>query len=556
MLFHVSYRLSIFSFAVVPDKPEADGDAAVTVQRLNRQPKPKWSSVSSAVSERNFAVWEGEELEHREVNMPVDYFRYFFDENILDHLVLQSNLYSVQNNPNKPLNITRNELEQFFGICMVMSIFGLPRSRMYWAKNTQVEKVSSVMSRDRWEEIKRNLHCNDNTAQVAPGDPNRDKLFKVRPLIDSLQVKFRELPKTQFLCVDEQIVPFKGRSGLKQYNPKKPNKWGYKIFILCSSKGLVHNFEVYTGSIQPLPGAPDLGASSNVVLRMTQDVPQNKGYLVFFDNWFASLPLFTTLASVGIGALGTIRPNRFPGLELPADLEMKKKGRGYFVEKEVNVDGIEVRAMKWYDNRGVSLATTFDSAEPSTQVKRFDRKLAAQTEVTCPRAVITYNKFMGGVDLLDGLVSYYRIKIRSKKFYHRIIFHFIDMAVVNSWLMYREDCRANGIKAKDTMDLLEFKCEIHGSLCMQGKDLQKKRGRPSADRVDTEHEQKKLRGPAKPIPCFTSRRDGTGHWPIATGDRQRCKMPNCNGQTTIKCGKCAVHLCLIKQRNCFVSFHL
>lgn len=283
---------------------------------------------------------------------------------------------------------------------------------MYWENNTRVEKVSSVMSRDRWEEIKRYLHCNDNSSQLPLGDQNRDKLFKVRPVIDHLQKKFRALPKTQFLCVDEQIVPFKGKSGLKQYNPKKPHKWGYKLFVLCNEKGMVHNFEVYTGSIQPLADVPDLGASSNVVLRMTRDVPHGKGYLVFFDNWFASLPLLTTLAKFGIGALGTIRPNRFPGLNLPTDSVMKREGRGSYVEKEVNIDGFDVRAIKWYDNRGVALATTFDSAQPMSHVTRFDRTSASRVEVPCPRAVLTYNKFMGGVDLLDGLVSYYRIKIR------------------------------------------------------------------------------------------------------------------------------------------------
>ncbi|KAJ8887651.1 hypothetical protein PR048_013869 [Dryococelus australis] len=134
-----------------------------------------------------------------------------------------------------------------------------------------------------------------------------------------------------------------------------------------------------------------------------------------------------------------------------------------------------------------------------------------QTEVSCPRVVQTYDKFMGDVDLLDGLVSYYRIKIRSKKYYHRLIFHFINMAVVNSWLTYRENCSKNSIPKKFTMDLLEFKSEIHEALRMQGKDLQKNRGCPSADRIDAEFEKKKLRGPVKPIPCFTSRHNGNGH---------------------------------------------
>lgn len=502
-------------------------------------------------------MWEDVDPPLNEVDSPIDYFRYFFDNETLDNIVTQSNLYSIQQDPNKPLTMTKNELEQFFGIAIGMSIYRLPRSRMYWAKNTNVEKISSIMSRNRWEVIKRNIHCNDNSNMLPIRDPNRDRLFKIRPLVDSMQAKFQALPKPQMLSVDEQIVPFKGKSRLKQYNPKKPYKWGYKLFVLCDSTGLVHNFEVYTGHVEPLAGAPNLGTSSNVVLRMTQHVPRNKGYLVYFDNWFASLHLFSTLANYGIGALGTIQQGRFPGLTFPLDADMKKLGRGSMVELEVNFDGIDVRAVKWMDSRGVTLASTFESAVPVSNVKRFDRTTNRNIEVPCPRMIRTYNKFMGGVDLLNGLIAYYRIKIRSKKYYLRLIFHFVDMACVNGHLMYRNDCKRRNFPKKDILDLLDFKSEIFSALCKQGKDNPRKRGRPSTDTVDAEHEAKKHRGPAKPIPNFPERKDKVGHWPLATGDRQRCKKPGCTGQSTIMCGKCQVNLCLTKERNCFSSsFHI
>ncbi|XP_046688212.1 piggyBac transposable element-derived protein 1-like [Homalodisca vitripennis] len=82
---------------------------------------------------------------------PVDYFKDFFDNDLLTLIATQSNLYSVQKNPNKPLNTSEKEVEQFIGICIYMSIYGLPRSRMYWNGNTRVKKVAHVMSRNRWE---------------------------------------------------------------------------------------------------------------------------------------------------------------------------------------------------------------------------------------------------------------------------------------------------------------------------------------------------------------------------------------------------------------------
>ncbi|KAF2893268.1 hypothetical protein ILUMI_12907 [Ignelater luminosus] len=46
--------------------------------------------------------------------------------------------------PNKPLKTNEHELEQFIGTCMYMSVYRLPRTRMYWAANTRVEKVADV----------------------------------------------------------------------------------------------------------------------------------------------------------------------------------------------------------------------------------------------------------------------------------------------------------------------------------------------------------------------------------------------------------------------------
>ena len=46
------------------------------------------------------------------------------------------------------------------------------------------------------------------------------------------------------------------------------------------------------------------------------------------------------------------------------------------------------------------------------------------------------------VDLADCLISLYRINIRSKKYYHKLIFHMIDMEIVNSWLLYRRNAEA------------------------------------------------------------------------------------------------------------------
>ena len=121
---------------------------------------------------------------------------------------------------------------------------------------------------------------------------------------------------------------------------------------------------------------------------------------------------------------------------------------------------------------------------------------------------------MGGADLLDGLLSYYRIPVKSKKWYHRLIWHFLDVACVQAWLFYRKDA-----DAKDGMSLTPFKMSIAESLLKQRKA---KRGRPSTSSIDADHAAKAQRGPAKPIPNKSVRTDGYEHWSEFSETKGRC----------------------------------
>uniref|UniRef100_A0A8B9GTM1 PiggyBac transposable element-derived protein domain-containing protein n=1 Tax=Astyanax mexicanus TaxID=7994 RepID=A0A8B9GTM1_ASTMX len=463
--------------------------------------------------------WKGTLPKATYVKHPVQYFRGLLSRSCIQNMVEQTNLYAIQLDPNKLLKVTAAEIEQFFGICFYMSIFGLPGTRMYWKFATRVDCVADTMSMHRWEAIKHYLHLSDNSIQPPVGDPAYDKLYKVRPLLTSLLEKFNEIPMEEHLCVDEQIVPFKGKHPMKQYNPKKPKRWGYKVFVLSDSRGLVYNFEIYTGKIPPCDGLPDIGASRNIVLSFTSIIPGNMSHKLYCDNWFTSVDLQVIEAKRKIHCVGTVRANRLPGLNFATDNEFKKRGRGAFEERETLVNGVSLRAVKWFDNRPVTLLSSFASANPTTAVERWDKKKKTTVEVKCPSIVTTYNKGMGGVDLLDSLIALYRTKIRSRKWYHRLVFHMLDLTVVEAWLLYRRDCRDCGILLKDVLSLAEFKAEVASCLCMEGKATLKRKGRLSLG------------------PCGIIRYDQTGHWPVWVEKKGRCKFPNCSGIVKVQCSK-------------------
>ena len=101
---------------------------------------------------------------------------------------------------------------------------------MYWETETRYEQVASIMSRNRFEIIKTFLQFADNSNAPDPSDPNRDKLYKIRELSEKLRHNCLSVKPEEKNSIDEQIIPFKGKSSLRRYLPKKPKKWGFKIF--------------------------------------------------------------------------------------------------------------------------------------------------------------------------------------------------------------------------------------------------------------------------------------------------------------------------------------
>ena len=113
-----------------------------------------------------------------------------------------------------------------------------------------------------------------------------------------------------------------------------------------------------------------------------------------------------------IEMVGIVRANRLRNCQLSSDKTLCQKGKGSAEIKICVSDNVELRAIKWFDNRVVAIPTTFEAVAPSSQVKRWDRKKKEELLINCPLAVVSYNQNTGGVDLLDGLLSYYHIPVK------------------------------------------------------------------------------------------------------------------------------------------------
>lgn len=67
---------------------------------------------------------------------------------------------------------------------------------------------------------------------------------------------------------------------------------------------------------------------------------------------------------------------------------------------------------------------------------------------------------MGGVDVLEKVIEYYRAFIKTRKWTLNVIIHFLDLTLLNASRLYRNDFIANNIPQNKIMDLLNFRLEI------------------------------------------------------------------------------------------------
>ena len=475
-------------------------------------------------------------------NTPQDYFLTFFDSDIIENIVYQSNLYVTQKMKTNMKPITDQEFYSFAGINIIMGYHELPSWTDYWKHDPDlsVPFIANALPRNRFAQILSALHVNDNTAQPKN---NTDKMYKLRPLLDSLNTNFMKLYNvSKRVSVDESMILFKGRSSIKQYNPMKPIKRGFKLWSLADMDGYLYKFNVYQGKneTETDPRMPNyFGLGDKVVYELTKSL-YGGWHEVYFDNYFTSVPLAEFLLAHKVLCCGTIRKTK---KYLPKDMTPDSKLKRGDFDYRVSKSGLTY--YKWIDNKPVFLLSNFHGTLEDT-VERTQKNGSSET-ISCPLAVKEYNSYMGGVDKADMLCAIYGISRKSKKWWHRIFFGSMDRSLCNAFVVYQK-------LVDPDIKLLDFRRLVAQGLLALGKPP--KVGRPLS--VSTPGPSKKRKSIQYSVPSSTRKENVGVHLPFYCDKRGRCEVcasEKVESRSNIKCSYCQVSLCLNKERNCFVMYH-
>lgn len=205
---------------------------------------------------------------------------------------------------------------------------------------------------------------------------------------------------------------------------------------------------------------PELGLSGSVVMELMRRY-LNKGHHLYVDNWFASPALFEILHRNRTGACGTVRKNR---RGLPSLITKLKRGEIQYSHTHI------LLALKWQDKREVHMLSTIHSTTYANSGK-VDRNTGQ--EIRKPICIIDYNTNKGAVDQVDMQISFSECLRKSIKWYKKVFFHLLDIAVYNAFVISK-------MHGNISLDLSNFRLEIIREILIEhGSQRPRIVGRPS-----------------------------------------------------------------------------
>ncbi|XP_058792504.1 piggyBac transposable element-derived protein 4-like [Phymastichus coffea] len=475
---------------------------------------------------------------------PLDFLKLFVTNELVNEIVIETNNYAAKKLDGKTLspysiwrnwrNVTIEEMWAFIGVIINMGTMPLANLQEYWSRSdvSYIPFYSNKFTRDRFNQIFWMLHL--KTIQRQDAGP-RTRLQLVSCFLDYINSKFLNyFTPGREICVDESTIKFKGRVSFITYNPKKPTKWGIRVYTMAdSTTGYICGILPYYGSLTTDSLIRhDLPVSTRIPLHLysmlLEKLPGAQGHHMFTDRYYTSYILAEELLKLKCHLTGTILTNR---KHLPEQIKRIKFGKKSIVAYRKK----NTLILAWKDKRVVTCLTNWNNAG-MTRVKRILRG-GVEVTVKKPNVIIDYTKHMGGVDRADQYASTYCFLRKSLKWWRKLFFWGLEICLINSYILYKTTKEQRSERPLNHLQYLKTLVkQLTG-------DFHQPRDRASTSTAESDN----------------IRLNGKLH-SILTGVRKDCKVcsrrskPGKRHQTTYYCDTCpdkpGMHL-----GSCYLKYH-
>ena len=420
----------------------------ITINSMRSQIETPLGEEKSTIADKLEKLKRGKPKNYLNV---LSYFRLFFNDEILDLFVEESNHYFTEILKEKYGNdfknivlslnkeklqknyayyyvtrgITKDAILTFIGIKIFMGLHKYPSLKSYWSSNYMckinfnkampityyflIEKALHFPEKDIKEEKESSSCMTDkDTSDLISNNGDKDPRHKIKLYLEKLAKNFqRYYDLGENITIDECLVHFKGRNSMKFYIPMKPHKWGFKIHLLCDSDThYLYNmlFDPGKAGKNFIWNENSASLSEAIVLKLLEPLDNKKKRNVFFDGWYSSLSLMKKLSKMGYLNTTVLRAS---SNELPA----KIKSEGY--NKAYNQD---LLIQKYEGKKTIYFATNY--------------------KIDIEELRNIYNIKNRAVDTFDAYLQISSIQRRTLKWYKKIFVFGIDAAIINSKILF------------------------------------------------------------------------------------------------------------------------
>nr|XP_029507497.1 uncharacterized protein LOC115122431 isoform X2 [Oncorhynchus nerka] len=518
---------------------------------------------------------------------PIDYFSKYFGWDAWAEIARCTNKVSHLSNA-----VTAKEVAQFVGIHIAMGTLKFPSLKLYWQDFTRVPLVADTMSASRFSQ----LSCKLQLASAAPaGDPMDTQEAGHSGNPD--RPKEGDSTRNPLRAFHTPANPTVGTTRGEPDGSVHTLTRGHSQIQALSSKSVSAKSTTQTSTVPhsiwqrngDMPSSQDCFSFKTDPLWRVRPLMDHvrDGCLMLRregDHGVDQYPLPLTCRAVN-----NKRPSlhstvlvRSDGLILDFNLSLDLSNKEATVEKMVPRDGMvylckqELSTPAMLEHllgSGVhgagkvggakgQMGDEFVSSDGRLMLHRYHLGFILSTvgkaQQNMASLVDSFEKAQKAASLNRDLLNLYHSPLSASaptSWPQAVLWYLTDLALVNSWMQYRQD----HVPLPEPLNLMAFRLEVSKALILSsGSDTQDAAPPHPPQKL---HSQGTVPDPGllqdSPLPDVATRYDGSGHWPeqLGEGEGGRCCFGGCERLSRVRCLKCCVFLCISRNHNCFLNFH-